>query len=87
MAKTLDELKLGFDRIEAAHACRNLMGKYSYLHTAMRNKDYVQLWAQRDDDLLVMPWGYYQGIEGVRKCYLEDHGDRNDPEIQKSPIL
>ncbi len=84
--KTLDELKLGFDRIEAAHACRNLMGKYSYLHTAMRNKDYVQLWAQRDDDLLVMPWGYYQGIEGVRKCYLEDHGDRNDPEIQNSPF-
>ena len=29
----------------------------------MRNKDYVQLWADRDDDLLVMPWGYYQGIE------------------------
>ena len=34
-----------------------------------------------------MPWGYYQGIDGVRKCYLEDHGDRNDPEIQNSPIL
>ena len=87
MARTIEELKLGFERIAAAQACRNLMGKYSYYHTAMRNKDYVQLWADREDDLLVMPWGYYQGIEGVRKCYLQDHGDRNDPEIQDSPIL
>ena len=27
MAKTLEELKLGFARVEAAQACRNLMGK------------------------------------------------------------
>ena len=78
MAKTVQELQLGFDRIEAAQACRNLMGKYSYFHTAMRNKEYVTLWADRDDDLLVMPWGYYKGIEGVRACYLQDHGDRSD---------
>ena len=34
-----------------------------------------------------MPWGYYLGIEGVRKCYLEDHGDRSDPMVQASPIF
>lgn len=87
MARTVEELKLGFARVEAAQACRNLMGKYSYFHTAMRNKDYVKLWAERPDDLLVLPWGYYRGIEGVRACYLQDHGDRSDPEIQNSPIL
>lgn len=63
------------------------MGKYSYLHTAMRNIDFMKLWANREDDILAMPWGYYLGIEGVRKCYLEDHGDRSDPMVQASPIF
>ena len=58
MAKSYEELKLGFERMAAAQACRNLMGKYSYLHTAMRHREYVGLWADREDDLLVMPWGY-----------------------------
>ena len=87
MSRTYEELKAGFERIEAAQACRNLMGKYSYLHTAMRNIDFMKLWANREDDILAMPWGYYLGIEGVRKCYLEDHGDRSDPMVQASPIF
>lgn len=87
MSRTYEELKAGFERIEAAQACRNLMGKYSYLHTAMRNIDFMNLWANREDDILAMPWGYYLGIEGVRKCYLEDHGDRSDPMVQASPIF
>ena len=66
MSRTYEELKAGFERIEAAQACRNLMGKYSYLHTAMRNIDFMNLWANREDDILAMPWGYYLGIEGVR---------------------
>ena len=44
MSRTYEELKAGFERIEAAQACRNLMGKYSYLHTAMRNIDFMNLW-------------------------------------------
>ena len=71
MSRTYEELKAGFERIEAAQACRNLMGKYSYLHTAMRNIDFMNLWANRDDDILAMPWGYYLGIEGVRKVRFE----------------
>ena len=51
MSRTYEELKAGFERIEAAQACRNLMGKYSYLHTAMRNIDFMNLWANRDDDI------------------------------------
>ncbi len=76
--RDLDALNLGFARIEAAQACRNLMGKYSYYHTAELHRDYVELWADRDDCVLQMPWGRYYGIEGVRKCYLRDHGDVYD---------
>ncbi len=75
----LEQLTMKLERLEAVQACRNLMGKYSYYHTAFRNNEYIDLWAKRDDDLLVMPWGSYKGFEGVKACYLKDHGDRNDP--------
>ena len=75
----LEELTRKLERLEAQEACRNLMGKYSYYHTAFRNREYIDLWAKRDDDLLAMPWGDYHGFEGVKACYMKDHGDRNDP--------
>ena len=77
----LELLDRKLERLEAAQACRNLMGKYCYYHCAFRNKEYVELWARRADDLLVMPWGEYRGFEGVKTCYLEDHGDRSDPAV------
>lgn len=83
MAKTLEELSMDLHRLEAQQACRNLMGKYLYWHSAFRNYEYVELWAKRDDDILEMPWGIYRGYEGVRACYLNDHGDRSDPETQE----
>lgn len=87
MARSIEELELGFARMQGAQECRNLMGKYSYLHTAMRNREFVDLWANREDDILAMPWGYYLGKKGVETCYLEDHGDREDPEVQESPMF
>ena len=69
-----EELKLGFARIQAAQDCRNLMAKYLYYHSAGRHAEYVDLWANRDDCALRMPWGQYNGIEGVRQCYLKEHG-------------
>lgn len=82
--ETLELLTLKLERLEAIQACRNLMGKYSYYHTAFRNKEYIDLWAKREDDLLVMPWGSYKGFEGVKTCYMNDHGDRSDPETFES---
>lgn len=73
------DLLLRIERLEAAQACRNLMGKYSYYHTAFRNKEYIDLWAKRDDCMLIMPFGVYHGFEGVKACYMQDHGDRDDP--------
>lgn len=77
-AMSTEQLKLGFDRIEAAQACRNLMGTYSYLHTAFRNIEYVELWADREDCVLMMPWGTYRGETGVVNCYVNQHKDRRD---------
>jgi hypothetical protein len=80
----LEQLERKLQKVEAQEACRNLMGRYSYFHTAFRNREYVELWAKREDDVLVMPWGTYEGFEGVKKCYLEDHGDRSDAKVLES---
>ena len=72
--RSWEELQLGFARIQAAQDCRNLMAKYLYYHSAGRHAEYVALWANREDCALRMPWGQYNGIEGVRQCYLGEHG-------------
>ena len=82
-----EELRLRLDRLEAVVECRNLMASYSMLHTAYRNVEFCRLWAERDDDLLLMPWGAYRGIDGVRECYLNDHGDRNAPDADSNPQM
>lgn len=75
-----EELELRLKRLQAQEACRNLMGRYLFGHPAFDNLDYIESWAKRDDDILEMPWGTYESFEGVKNCYLHDHGDRSFPE-------
>lgn len=75
----LSVLEQKLKRLQAAEECRNLMGKYSYYHTSSRNWEYLDLWAKREDDILVMPFGTFYGYEGVKQCYVDGHGDRSDP--------
>jgi hypothetical protein len=79
LERKLEEALHRIDRLEAAQACRNLMGKYSYYHTAFRNKDYMTLWAKREDSYFKFPFGQYIGYEAIAHCYLVEHGDRDDP--------
>lgn len=84
MEKRLNALLHEAGRLEALQDCRNLMGKYSYLHTEFRNAQYVELWAKRDDCLLTMPFGKFIGWEGVRHCYVDMHGSRYNAEDAKA---
>lgn len=59
--------------------CKNLMGKVLYYGAAWLNRNIVELWSRREDCLLELPWGVYDGRKGVERCYLRDFGDRNDP--------
>lgn len=79
----LDALQRENDRLKAARECENLMSAYSYLGSAHRLRDYMQLWADREDSCLEMPWGVYEGYEGVCRCYLTDHTDREAPEAEQ----
>lgn len=79
IAAQLEELKAENARLKAARECENLMSGYSYLGSAHRLREYMKLWADRPDTCLEMPWGIYEGYEGVCRCYLTDHTDRDDP--------
>lgn len=79
--KIREQLEYTLFKLEAQEACRNLMGRYSYYRTAFQSKEIVDLWAKRDDDKLVTPWGSYQGHQGIEACYLQDIGDRSDAKV------
>ena len=72
--KTMEELAFELDRVGAAQQCEQLMSVYVSLHMEMRHIEYMKLWAHRPDCKLEMPWGAYEGFEGVERCYLKDHG-------------
>jgi hypothetical protein len=77
--RTVAQLRLGFDRVAGAQACRNLMGKLSYYGSALRSQDALTLWSQRSDSLLWLDFGVYHGYSAISQYYLEVLGDRNDP--------
>lgn len=82
LAAELEALKAENERLKAARECENLMATYCYLGSAHRLADYMKLWAEREDTMLEMPWGVYEGYAGVCRCYLKDHTDRNAPDAE-----
>ena len=62
------------ERLEAVYEIQNLMGRYSYYHTADMQEATVELWAKGLPDLKVdLPWGVYEGPDAAERCYLVDH--------------
>ena len=76
---TLEELNRACDRLEAAQACRNLVGKLSYYDSAFRAKDLLALWDHSDEAALVLPEGTWEGYDQVAAALLQNWGDRSDP--------
>ncbi len=67
-------------RMEDVHQIQNLMGKYSYFHTADMQEETVALWAKHTPNTWVdVPsFGYYEGYEGLRRCYVGAHQSRGE---------
>jgi len=63
------------DRLEAIHEIQNLMGKYSYFHTAEMQEETVALWAKKASGIVadVPSFGLYKGHEGIRRLYVGAH--------------
>lgn len=80
MAKTLEELDLENQRLLAVEDCRYIMGGYMSIGANFLWEWYMDQWADREDCIIQMPWGAYEGKSGVERCYLVDHCDCTDPE-------
>ena len=63
---TLEELNLTCDRLEAAQACRNLVGKLSYFDSAFRTNDLIALWDTGDNVTLELPGVSLKGFSAVK---------------------
>lgn len=74
---TLEEMNLACERLEAAQACRNLVGKLSYFDSAFRMKDLLAIWDPSDEAEIQLPGETHQGFAAV-KAALEAKGDRTD---------
>lgn len=70
--RTAEQIAAAQDRLFAMQDCRNLMGQMSFLLGENRGGRFAALWAERDDCRLDMPWGGYDGIDGVRRCFTVD---------------
>ena len=70
-----DNLATRLERLEAVHEIQNLMGRYSYLHTANKHEETVALWAQHTPGTManIPSFGLYKGIDGIRKLYIGAH--------------
>jgi hypothetical protein len=70
--KSLEER---IERLEAVHEIQNVMGRYSYLHTADKQEETVALWAKKTPGVRanVPSFGLYEGIEGIRRLYVGAH--------------
>ena len=65
-------------KLQAVNDCNFLVMNSSVLLGANHPRDYAAQWANRDDCTLATPWGCYNGIEGVRRCYGTDMKDIRD---------
>jgi hypothetical protein len=80
MAKKSLEARI--ERLEAVHEIQNVMGRYSYYHSAGMQEETIALWAEKTPGIRidVPSFGYYEGYKGVRRCYVGAHnyheGDR-----------
>jgi hypothetical protein len=64
-------------RLDAESKIHNLMGRYSYLLTATRYRDIVELFAKKAPDVRAeMSFGVYDGYEGIQRCYAKFHAEK-----------
>lgn len=62
-------LETRIERLEAAIEVQNLMSRYQYLHSAFRNAQIVELFADRDDVTIDGPFGRYFGRDAAQRCF------------------
>jgi hypothetical protein len=79
---TDNSLQARIQRMEDVNQIKNLMSRYSYLHTAGMDKECMELYAKKTPGVRVTmsDLGTWEGIEGLKRFYMgflpHIHGDR-----------
>lgn len=76
------ELERCMERKSAARACQNLMGRFCHYRAAQRISDIMDMWADDSDSRIELPWGVYDGKNGVDR-YFGETPARDDAERRK----
>jgi hypothetical protein len=72
MSDTTLEQRLA--RLEAVHEIHNVMGRYSYWHTANMHRECLDLFALKTPGVRAeMMWGVYEGAESLERLYPGFH--------------
>lgn len=67
-------LEQRIERLEAVHEIQNVMGRYSYWHTANMHKQCLSLFALKTPGVRAeMMWGVYEGPESLERLYPGYH--------------
>lgn len=80
---TRDKLTVQYLKRKAIRDCLNLVGRQAFYYSRFEMRKLVKLWADRIDCTLELPFGTYEGIGGIKRRFITDMGDRNDPETAK----
>jgi SnoaL-like domain len=71
---TDDTLERRIGRLEAVHEIQNVMGRYSYWHTANMHAECLSLFAMKTPGVRAeMMWGVYDGPESLERLYPGFH--------------
>ena len=87
MERNQEQLERFLKKRMAARTCQNLIGRYCFYHSAMRNEDILNMWSSDSDARIELPWGVYDGPEGVRRRYLEEQPNHDDLEARKGNLV
>jgi hypothetical protein len=83
MERTPEQLARLVRRKESARTCENIMGRYCFYQAACRFDDILAMWADDPDTRIELPWGVYDGKEGVARYFAEERPAHDDLNARK----
>lgn len=78
-----EELRKGYEKLNAIHECQNLISKYCYYQAASQQEETVALFATLPDTSIERMGGVYIGSEGIRRCFIEERPDRRNKDDER----
>ena len=83
MERTPEQLARFVRRKGGERTCENMMGRFCFYQAACRFDDILAMWSDAPDARIELPWGVYDGKEGVARYFREERPAHDDLEARK----